>query len=266
MPAGSSTPKPSLTTQLLARAHSPTSAKRIFAEKIQHKPLLLRPTTLAESIVDARTTRRNKRRAQEAQRKKKPRPLTAAEKRKSCVYDIPKEEKRYELYAGLNKMWRGYMREILGVGQQNDDEGEPARQVYLTPAGAGPKIASADFHGADVEVVRSRCVSRVGVLGIVVRDTKFTFVVITKKNEIKCWLRLLTKNRTRALTISHTAIPKEHTIFKIEVPISDADDEHETEESKQRPFLTFELHGEHFQNRAPERANKKFKLRIPHDL
>lgn len=184
MAGTSSTPKPSLTTNLLARAHSPSSTSRIFAEKIQHKPLLLRPTAVAQSTLDARAARQKQREAQRGRRKIKPRPLTAAEKRKLCVYDMPEEEKRYELYAGLNKMWRGYMREILGIGPPEGGL-ERARQVYLTPANAGPKIASADFHGADVEVVRSRCVSRVGVRGIVVRDTKFTFVVITRRNEIK---------------------------------------------------------------------------------
>lgn len=174
----------SLTTRLLGRAHSPSSTSRIFAEKIQHKPLLLRPTTVAQTTLDARAARRKERQARQDQRKRKPQPLTAAEKRKLHVYDIPKEEKRYELYAGLNKMWRGYMREILGIGQQEGNESRTG-QIYLTPASAGPKIASADLHGADIEVVRSRCVGRVGVRGIVVRDTKFTFVVITKKNEIK---------------------------------------------------------------------------------
>ena len=184
MVATPATPRSSLTTKLLARAHSPSSTSRIFVEKIQHKPLLLYPTTLAQTTLDARASRRKERHARQARRKKKPQPLTAAEKRKLCVYHIPKEEKRYELYAGLNKMWRGYMREILGIGQHEGSEAKTGH-LYLTPANSGPKIASADFHGADIEVVRSRCVSRVGVRGIVVRDTKFTFVVITKKNEIK---------------------------------------------------------------------------------
>lgn len=55
----------------------------------------------------------------------------------------------------------------------------------VTPASHGAKLVSADYHGAEVEVVRSRCASRVGVKGIVVRDTKFTFVVVTEKDEVK---------------------------------------------------------------------------------
>lgn len=70
------------------------------------------------------------------------------------------------------------MRDILGAGE--------GRQV--TAQGAGQVLVSADFHGAEVEVVRSRCVSRVGLRGIVVRDTKFTFEIITKANELKSGL------------------------------------------------------------------------------
>lgn len=55
----------------------------------------------------------------------------------------------------------------------------------VTPASHGAKLVSADYHGAEVEVVRSQCSSRVGVKGIVVRDTKFTFVVVTEKDVVK---------------------------------------------------------------------------------
>lgn len=55
----------------------------------------------------------------------------------------------------------------------------------LTPASHGAKLVSADYHGAEVEVVRSRSFGRVGLKGIVVRDTKFTFVIVTAKDEVK---------------------------------------------------------------------------------
>ena len=59
------------------------------------------------------------------------------------------------------------------------------RGGLVTPASHGAKLASADYHGAEVEVVRSQCASRVGLKGIVVRDTKFTFVIVTEKDEVK---------------------------------------------------------------------------------
>ena len=56
---------------------------------------------------------------------------------------------------------------------------------YVSPAGAGPILASADMHGALVEVVRSRCVSRVGLKGIVVRDAMFVVEIVTSKDVMK---------------------------------------------------------------------------------
>ena len=74
-------------------------------------------------------------------------------------------------------MWLGYMREILGI-----KEGE---RFYMTAQSAGSKLASADFHGAEVTVVRSRAIGMLGLKGIVVKDTRFTFQVITTRNELK---------------------------------------------------------------------------------
>lgn len=76
-----------------------------------------------------------------------------------------------------------------GDGDGDGDGGEGMRSVgrgaYVTAQSAGSKLASADFHGAEVEVVRSRCAGRVGVRGIVVRDTKFTFEVVTRGDVVK---------------------------------------------------------------------------------
>ena len=58
-------------------------------------------------------------------------------------------------------------------------------KAFVTANSAGSKLASADYHGAEVTVVRSRCMGMVGLGGIVVRDTKFTFQVVTRKNELK---------------------------------------------------------------------------------
>lgn len=75
-------------------------------------------------------------------------------------------------------MWVRYMQDML-------DLGEKKFKPPMTPLSHGSKLSSADFHGAEVEVVRSRCEGRVGVRGIVVRDTKFTFVVVTRGDEVK---------------------------------------------------------------------------------
>lgn len=249
------------TQRLLQRAHSPTTAASLYTDKIKQKPLLLRPTSASTTNTsDARTHRQHVRKLKEdstRKRKRKPHPLSAKEKRTLGVYDIPKEERKWEIYEGMWKMWCGYMREILNIRPKASADGKTdatvkARPIYITPAAAGPVLASADFHGAKITCVRSKCAGRVGVEGIVVRDTKYTFVVVTKGNEVK-------------------VLPKEGSLFKFEVPVSEEGGDGDATEPengvlKQERNLVFELHGEQFKNRAVDRANKKFKMHIPPDL
>lgn len=62
------------------------------------------------------------------------------------------------------------------------------------------------------------------------------------------------------------AVPKEHTIFRFEIPLAAETTEGTVGEDKSSRNLVFELHGSQFENRAPDRANKKFKQHIPPDL
>lgn len=165
--------------QLLQRAHSPEVASAIFTEKVLHKPLYLRPSSPDPTSQDARARRRLQRlrKKEKHQRGQRPRPLSAKEKRISGIYDIFKDAQKFDLYVPLHTMWIGYMWEILGIR-----EGE---KTHLTAHNAGSKLASADYHGAELTVVRSRCTGLVGLTGIVLRDTKFTFQIITTKNELK---------------------------------------------------------------------------------
>jgi ribonuclease P protein subunit POP4 len=97
---------------------------------------------------------------------------------------VRKEDARWEVYRGLRALWWGYMRELLGVKVRGEGEGGD-RGAFVEARTVGPMVASADFHGAEVKVVRARCVDRVGIRGVVVRDTKFCFEVVTRKDEVK---------------------------------------------------------------------------------
>ena len=164
---------------LLEKAHPLEAASTIFNEKVLQKPLRLCPTSPDASSQDARARRRQERIRKEgmAKRRKKVRPLSAKEKRITGIYDIPDEAKKYELYVPLHRMWLDYMREILGL--------EEGQSGFVTAQNKGSILASADYHGTEITVVRSRCVSLVGSQGIVVRDTKFTFQIITQRDELK---------------------------------------------------------------------------------
>lgn len=165
---------------LLERAFSPDTAATHYTERVLKRPLTIRATSPTLSARAVRRRALNERKQKDRKRSKnKPRPLSAAQKRKLCLNEIPKEQQKYAIYEPLHQLWAGYMREVLGV---TDSSGS---KVYVTPASAGQLLASADMHGALFSVVRSRCVSRVGLEGIVVRDTRFTFEIITKHNVLK---------------------------------------------------------------------------------
>ncbi|KAK3389835.1 putative rRNA and tRNA processing protein [Podospora didyma] len=228
----------SIAAALLARAHTPDEANRILTDKVQQRPLFLAPSSPPPS--DARQARHREREKKKQNRKKavKPKPLSATQRRKLGLYDVPRAGQKYALFEPLHNLWLGYIREILGS------------EIYTGGEGAAAKLASADFHGAEVEVVRSGCVSRVGLKGIVIKDSKFAFEIVTKKNNLKL-------------------VPKEGTIFRLTVPVSKTGEGHEVgtgsegakenPETDQPPSMVFEIHGDQFQFRSADRANKKFR-------
>lgn len=63
---------------------------------------------------------------------KKDRKLTAREKRRLKVYDIPKEAHQYRLFEPLSQLWQGYMNKLQSQGLANFEQ----------------KLIKADFHGA----------------------------------------------------------------------------------------------------------------------
>lgn len=144
---------------------------------------------------------------------------------------------------------------------------------YVTAQSAGSMLASADYHGAELTVVRSRCVGLVGSRGIVVRDTKFTFQVITEKNELKSMFLATTLTSTHVLTF-WAALPKRHSVFRVEIPqalglpksVQAAEKMAEEEGGLASKPLAYEIYGSHFENRATDRATKKFKQRNMFDL
>ena len=239
---------------LIARAHSPTTAAALFTAKVLHKPLILRPTSPDPTAQDARAARRTHRLHLAAHKhaRRRPQPLSARERRVLGAHDIPKAQQRYALYEGLHRLWLGYVWEVLGLV---DREGKPRAGVRLGPDEAGPKMAAADWHGAEVQVVRCGCVGRVGARGIVVKDTKFTLAVVTRGD------RLISKSREMIqhwIADASLAIPKKDTVFQLEIP-RPADAEGTGTRGEDVRRLIIELNGSDFQCRATDRATKKFK-------
>ncbi|KAI0150686.1 RNase P/MRP, p29 subunit [Xylariaceae sp. FL1272] len=216
----------SLTHDLLRRAHSPDSTNRIYSEKIQYRPLLLKPSSPPPS--NARDARRKARQENNRRAKAlKPKPLSSRQRRTLGLHDLPKAGTKYDTFVPLNNLWLGYIREILGT------------ELHAGGPGSAAKLASADFHGAEIEVSRSQCPSRVGVRGIVIKDSRFTFQVVTPQHKVK-------------------TLPKEGTTFRVRVSPADS-------KPGDQPFV-FEILGNQFQTRSSDRAGKKFKAHFLKDL
>ncbi|CAK7563582.1 MAG: RNase P/RNase MRP complex subunit [Sporothrix epigloea] len=283
--------------RLLERAHSPDTADQIFADKIQHREQFLRPTSpgyeerkgastsAAASLAAAaaantaaelaaasaqghngREARRRSRRIKQEQRRHrahalKPKPLSSRQRRalekehgEAKGKDGPQSSKKkraaaFSTFVPLHELWLGYIREVLGPNE-----------LRTGGASAAAKLTAADFHGALVEVTRSACVGRVGIRGIVIRDTRFVFEVVTPANEVKM-------------------VPKEGTFFRIEIPVEETREDHkhekenDTKESKDAASNTsnidkmvIELLGSQFMHRAIDRANRKFKQHFYKEL
>lgn len=242
----------SIAEELLQRAHSPDTSASILSERVRQRPLLLRPSS-PDRNANARAKRQHERlrKARALKRSSKTQPLSAKQKRQLGLYDIPRPQQKYSIYEPIHRMWCEYMREILGLTGEH-------KRMHVDASVAGPLLCSADYHGALVEVVRSRCASRVGLGGIVVKDTKYTMEIVTRRDVLK-------------------TVPKEHTGFRFEVPFEEQGGQSQNmmeaysgakrdEDNNRTKPLVFELHGSQFESRAPDRANKKFRLHLDPNL
>ena len=236
---------------LLNRSRSPTSASRIFTDKIQSKPLLLQPTVNTDKRALRRRIRERKKQYHlRKQARKGNKPLSAKEKRQLGIYRLKKEEVKgegaWEVYNGLNELWNGYMLEVLGYMKNGTMvEGWERKEVGVQAQGS--LLASADMHGAKLEVVRSRDVGRVGVTGIVVRETKYAFVIV---GEHQRWW----------------TVPKQGSVFSVTVGLPGATQQGEMKEDGEQRKVVYEIQGSFFEYRPVERANRKFKWRPVDDV
>ncbi|RPB00887.1 hypothetical protein L873DRAFT_1626775, partial [Choiromyces venosus 120613-1] len=163
---------------------------------ITHKPLLLHPNPPPPPPPPPPSSK----------------PLTASQKRLLKIPQIPKSVPTSTLHA-LHALWLGYARDLLRNAN--------------SAAMAGQLMASAEFVGAKLEVVRSSCPSLVGLGGICVVERRGVVYVADEGT-----------GRVRG-------VGKGVCVFMVEV----------TGEGRR----VFEVHGRRFLVRAEERGGKKFK-------
>ncbi|XP_060715223.1 ribonuclease P protein subunit p29 isoform X2 [Tachysurus vachellii] len=151
--------------------------------------------------------------------KTKAKGLNAKERRALRVFKLKPEHQKYDLFLPLHGLWKQYITELCN-GLRPDNNPQVMQQ----------KLLKADFHGAVLTVVRSKCPSYVGSTGILVQELKHVFKIITKENRLK-------------------VIPKRNSVFSVDMG----------------DFVTL-IYGSKFEFRSSERSAKKFKTRGTIDL
>ncbi|PVU94103.1 hypothetical protein BB561_002806 [Smittium simulii] len=147
--------------------------------------------------------------------KKTSKRLSSKLQKKLGIYNIPKDNQKYSVFEPLNVLWSEYILRVL---------------ANSTGPNAAQKIIKADFHGSILSVVKAKCYSLVGKEGIVIQETKNTFKIITKTNNL-------------------LVIPKTNTIFEMKVS-----------------SYKFTFFGNQIMYKSSERATKKFKPKPNIDL
>lgn len=107
-------------------------------------------------------------------------------------------------------------------------------------------MASAEFVGARIEVVRSACPSLVGIVGVCVVERRGVVYIACEES-----------GRVRG-------VQKGVCVFRVEVGGGAGEEDGEGEVGKGR--RVFEVHGKRFLVRAGERGGKKFKGRAMLEL
>ncbi|KAI3376790.1 hypothetical protein L3Q82_000383 [Scortum barcoo] len=143
---------------------------------------------------------------------KKAKGLNARQKREMKIFQIKPEHQRYELFLPLHELWKQYIIDLCS-----------GLNLASSPQFVQQKLLKADFHGAIITVVRSKCPSYVGTTGILVQEFKHVFKIITKEDKLK-------------------VIPKRNSVFAVEI----------------NGFVSY-IYGSKFEHRASERSAKKFK-------
>ncbi|XP_078066932.1 ribonuclease P protein subunit p29 [Mustelus asterias] len=151
--------------------------------------------------------------------KRKAKCLSAKERRELRIFELKPEQQRYELFLPLHELWKQYIRDLC-----NGLKPDMQTQMIQT------KLLKADFHGAIVTVMKSKCPSYVGATGIILQEMKHIFKIITKENKLK-------------------VIPKQNSVFSVEID----------------GFVSY-IYGSKFQLRSSERSAKKFKGKGSIDL
>ncbi|KAK4396321.1 hypothetical protein Sango_1468700, partial [Sesamum angolense] len=101
--------------------------------------------------------------------------MSIKQHKRSGSFDLPKEFHNFALFKPMHEKWKSYVVQLLKIVGKDQ-----LPQCFL----------NADLHGAIILVVQCKVPAYVGIHGIMVRETKETFGIITQDNKFReTWSR-----------------------------------------------------------------------------
>ncbi|KAL6534212.1 hypothetical protein OROHE_013137 [Orobanche hederae] len=109
-------------------------------------------------------------RALQNESKRSKKHMSLKQHKRSGLFDLPKEFHKFEIFKPMRDKWEAYIQQLLKIVGKDE-----LAQCFL----------NADLHGAIMLVVQCKIVVYVGIHGIMVRETKETFGIITQDNKFR---------------------------------------------------------------------------------
>ncbi|KAK7069535.1 RNase P/RNase MRP complex subunit [Halocaridina rubra] len=110
--------------------------------------------------------------------------LTSQERRTLGLHKINKLDKTFEMFVPLNKLWMNYAKKLLSLNYHLGRGWTGADRDNVTAA-VQNGVRKIEYVGCFLRVTKSRCSSYIGVVGIVLKETKNTFTLICPDDKVR---------------------------------------------------------------------------------
>ncbi|XP_069161841.1 ribonuclease P protein subunit p29-like [Procambarus clarkii] len=148
--------------------------------------------------------------------------LTGRERRELGLHKVDRSNKTFNMFLPINDIWKKYAVDLLGINHFMENGWTGSDRDTRTEA-VQSRVRKIEYFGCFMRVTKSRCSEYVGTQGIVIRETKNTFMMICPNDQVKI-------------------IPKLHSEFSFVVG-----------------KVGFSVLGNHLHQRSAERAKHNFK-------
>lgn len=110
--------------------------------------------------------------------------LTGQERRDLGLHLVNKHDKTFKMFLPIHDIWKSYARELLHIAHYIE-HGWKADAKETRTVNLQNKIRKIDYFGCFLRVTRSRCSEYIGIQGIVIRETKQTFVMVCPDDRVR---------------------------------------------------------------------------------